>query len=68
MRNIDQSYKCKNYINIKFFLLFLLSSLWGFLIFGETFTFIKFISTILICISIFMIGNQQYRIKNIPIE
>ena len=51
-----------------FFLLFLLSSLWGFLIFGETFTFIKFISTLLICIFIFMIGNQQYRIKNIPID
>ena len=30
--------------------------------------FIKFISTLLICISIFMIANQQYRIKNIPID
>ena len=56
------------FVNLSSYLVMPAGFLWGFLIFGETFTFIKFISTLLICISIFMIGNQQYRIKNIPIE
>ena len=56
------------FVNLSSYLVMPAGFLWGFLIFGETFTFIKFISTILICISIFMIGNQQYRIKNIPID
>ena len=56
------------FVNLSSYLVMPASFLWGFLIFGETFTFIKFISTLLICISIFMIANQQYRIKNIPID
>ena len=56
------------FVNLSSYLVMPAGFLWGFLIFGETFTSIKFISTLLICISIFMIGNQQYRIKNIPIE
>ena len=56
------------FVNLSSYLVMPAGFLWGFLIFGETFTFIKFISTLLICISIFMIGNQQYRIKNIPID
>ena len=56
------------FVNLSSYLVMPAGFLWGFLIFGETFTFIKFISTLLIGISIFMIGNQQYRIKNIPIE
>ena len=56
------------FVNLISYLVMPAGFLWGFLIFGETFTFIKFISTLLICISIFMIANQQYRIKNIPID
>ena len=56
------------FVNLSSYLVMPAGFLWGFLIFGETFTFIKFISTLLICISIFMLGNQQYRIKNIPID
>ena len=56
------------FVNLSSYLVMPAGFLWGFLIFGETFTFIKFISTLLIGISIFMIGNQQYRIKNIPID
>ena len=56
------------FVNLSSYLVMPAGFLWGFLIFGETFTSIKFISTLLICISIFMIGNQQYRIKNIPID
>ncbi len=56
------------FVNLSSYLFMPAGFLWGFLIFGETFTFIKFISTLLICISIFMIANQQYRIKNIPID
>ena len=56
------------FVNLSSYLVMPAGFLWGFLIFGETFTFIKFISTLLIGISIFMIGNQKYRIKNIPIE
>tara|TARA_Y100001970_G_scaffold250445_1_gene322194 strand:+ start:97 stop:999 length:903 start_codon:yes stop_codon:yes gene_type:complete len=56
------------FVNLSSYLVMPAGFLWGFLIFGETFTFIKFISTLLIGLSIFMIGNQQYRIKNIPIE
>ena len=56
------------FVNLGSYLVMPAGFLWGFLIFGETFTFIKFISTLLICISIFMIANQQYRIKNIPID
>ena len=56
------------FVNLSSYLVMPAGFIWGFLIFGETFTFIKFISTLLICISIFMIANQQYRIKNIPID
>ena len=56
------------FVNLSSYLVMPAGFLWGFLIFGETFTFIKLISTLLICISIFMIANQQYRIKNIPID
>ena len=56
------------FVNLSSYLVMPAGFLWGFFIFGETFTFIKLISTLLICISIFMIGNQQYRIKNIPID
>jgi len=56
------------FVNLSSYLVMPAGFLWGYIIFGETFTFIKFISTSFICISIFMIGNQQYRIKNIPIE
>jgi len=56
------------FVNLSSYLVMPAGFLWGFLIFGETFTFVKFISTLLIGTSIFMIGNQQYRIKNIPIE
>ena len=56
------------FVNLSSYLVMPAGFLWGFLIFGEIFTFIKFISTLLICISIFMIANQQYRIKNIPID
>ena len=56
------------FVNLSSYLVMPAGFLWGFLIFGETFTFIKFISTLLICISILMIANQQYRIKNIPID
>ena len=56
------------FVNLSSYLVMPAGFLWGFLIFGETFTFIKFISTLLIGISIFIIGNQQYRIKNIPID
>ena len=56
------------FVNLSSYLVMPAGFIWGFFIFGETFTFIKFISTLLICISIFMIANQQYRIKNIPID
>ena len=56
------------FVNLSSYLVMPAGFLWGFLIFEETFTFIKFISTLLIGISIFMIANQQYRIKNIPID
>ena len=42
--------------------------LWGFIIFGETFTLIKFVCTLLIISSIFLIGNHEYKIRNTPIE
>jgi drug/metabolite transporter (DMT)-like permease len=41
---------------------------WGYIFFGENFTLLKLISTLLIIISILLIGNQKYKIKNIPIE
>ena len=41
---------------------------WGYLIFGETFTLLKFICTLLIITAVFLIGNQKYKIKNTPIE
>ncbi len=56
------------FVNLGSYLVMPAGFLWGFIIFGEAFTFIKFISTLLIGFSIFMIGNQQYRIKNIPID
>ena len=42
------------FVNLSSYLVMPAGFLWGFLIFGETFTFIKFISTLLICISIFI--------------
>ena len=42
--------------------------IWGFIIFGEMFTVLKLISTLFINGSIFLIGSQDYNIKNTPIE
>ena len=56
------------FINLGSYLVMPAGFLWGFIIFGETFTLIKFVCTILIISSIFLIGNQEFKIKNTPIE
>ena len=56
------------FVNLSSYLVMPIGFVWGYLFFDETFTFIKFLSTLLICISIFMLGKQKYKIKNIPIE
>ena len=56
------------FVNLSSYLVMPAGFIWGYVFFGESFTLIKFISTLFICISILMLGNQKYKIKNIPIE
>ena len=56
------------FINLGSYLVMPAGFLWGFIIFGETFTLIKFVCTLLIISSIFLIGNHEYKIRNTPIE
>ena len=56
------------FINLGSYLVMPAGFIWGFIIFGETFTVIKFVSTVFIIGSIFLIGSQDYKIKNTPIE
>jgi len=56
------------FINLGSYLVMPAGFLWGFIIFGETFTLIKLVCTLLIISSIFLIGNHEYKIKNTPIE
>ena len=56
------------FINLGSYLVMPAGFIWGFIIFGEVFTVIKFVSTLFIVGSIFLIGSQDYKIKNTPIE
>ena len=56
------------FINIGSYLVMPAGFLWGFVIFGELFTLLKFICTLLIINAIFLIGSQKYKINNTPIE
>ena len=56
------------FINLGSYLVMPAGFLWGFIIFGETFTLVKLVCTLLIISSIFLIGNHEYKIKNTPIE
>ena len=56
------------FINLGSYLVMPAGFIWGFIIFGEIFTVIKFVSTLFIIGSIFLIGSQDYKIKNTPIE
>ena len=56
------------FINLGSYLVMPAGFIWGFIIFGEIFTVIKFVSTVFIIGSIFLIGSQDYKIKNTPIE
>ena len=56
------------FINLGSYLVMPAGFIWGFIIFGEIFTVIKFVSTVFIIGSIFLIGSQYYKIKNTPIE
>ena len=56
------------FINLGSYLVIPAGFLWGYIIFQETFTVIKFLCTLLIMASIFLIGQQDYKIKNTPIE
>ena len=56
------------FINLGSYLVMPAGFIWGFIIFGEMFTVVKFISTLFIIGSIFLIGSQDYKIKNTPIE
>ena len=56
------------FINIGSYLVIPVGFFWGFIIFGETFSLLKIISTILVLISVILIGNKNYKIKNTPIE
>ena len=56
------------FINLGSYLVLPAGFIWGFIIFGEIFTVLKFISTLFIIGSIFLIGSQDYKIKNTPIE
>ena len=56
------------FINIGSYLVMPAGFLWGFMIFGELFTLLKFICTLLIINAVFLIGNQKYKINNTPIE
>ena len=56
------------FVNLGSYLVMPAGFVWGYIFFGENFTFLKLICTLLIIISILLIGNQKYKIKNIPIE
>ena len=56
------------FVNLGSYLVMPAGFVWGYIFFGETFTFIKFISTLFIVISIFLLGNQKYKIRNTPLE
>lgn len=56
------------FINLGSYLVIPAGFLWGYIIFQETFTVLKFLCTLLIMASIFLIGQQDYKIKNTPIE
>ena len=56
------------FINIGSYLVMPAGFLWGFMIFEELFTLLKFICTLLIINAVFLIGNQKYKINNTPIE
>ena len=56
------------FINLGSYLVMPAGFLWGFIIFGETFTLVKLVCTLLIISSIFLIGNHEYKIRNTPIE
>jgi len=56
------------FVNLGSYLVMPAGFAWGYIFFGENFTLLKLISTLLIIISILLIGNQKYKIKNIPIE
>jgi drug/metabolite transporter (DMT)-like permease len=56
------------FVNLGSYLVMPAGFVWGYIFFGESFTPLKFMCTILIVISILLIGNQKYKIKNIPIE
>ena len=56
------------FINIGSYLVMPAGFLWGFMIFGELFTLLKFICTLLIINAVFLIENQKYKINNTPIE
>ena len=56
------------FVNLGSYLVMPAGFVWGYIFFGESFTSLKLICTLLIVISILLIGNQKYKIKNIPIE
>ena len=56
------------FVNLGSYLVMPAGFVWGYIFFGETFTFIKLISTLFIVISIFLLGNQKYKIRNTPLE
>ena len=56
------------FINLGSYLVIPAGFLWGYIIFQETFTVLKFVCTLLIMASILLIGQQNYKIKNTPIE
>lgn len=56
------------FINLGSYLVIPAGFLWGYIIFQETFTVLKFVCTLLIMASILLIGQQDYKIKNTPIE
>ena len=56
------------FINLGSYLVMPAGFIWGYIIFGETFTLLKLISTLFLVGSIFFIGNNKYKIENTPIE
>ena len=56
------------FINIGSYLVIPAGFFWGFIIFNETFSLLKIISTTLVVFAVILIGNQNYKIKNTPIE
>ena len=55
------------FINLGSYLVMPAGFVWGYIFFGETFTLTKFISSLFIVISIFLVGNQKYKIRNTPL-